>query len=68
MCEMLAVLSGAISGACLATIALRKKLPLIGTLASPRVKVPLDRTDRRLALISLVFFLLCLAFVAVLYS
>ena len=60
MIEILAVISGVISGACLMAIALRRRLPWIGTIASPRLKGPLDPTDRRLALTSLVFFLLCI--------
>ena len=65
MAEVLAVVSGVISGGCLMVIVLRKRLPFIGSIASPKLKEPLDATDKRLALMSLVFFLVCIAFLII---
>lgn len=66
MVEVLAVLSGIISGLCSMAILLRKKLPLFGTLFSPKLKEELDATDKRLALTALIFFLLCMVFTVIL--
>jgi hypothetical protein len=65
MIEILAVVSGVVSGACLMAIAFRKKLPWIGTIASRKLREPIDATDRRLALTSLVFFVLCIIFLVI---
>ena len=46
-------------------IALRKKLPLFGTLLSPKLYEELDSTDKRLALTGLIFFLFCIVFIII---
>lgn len=56
MIEFLTIISGTISGACFMAIGLRKKLPLFGTLLSPKVYEDLDATDKRLVLIGAIFF------------
>lgn len=58
--ESIAIIFGALSGGCLLTIAIRRRVPLWGGLLSPRIRVELDTTDRRLALGTLVSFALCL--------
>lgn len=63
--EVLAILSGLISGACFMAIALRKKLPLFGTLLSPKVYEELDSTDKRLVFMGFIFFLLCMVFLVI---
>ena len=55
--EILAIIAGAISGTCFMAIAIRKKLPLFGTLLSPKVYEDLDATDKRLVLAGVIFFL-----------
>lgn len=60
--EVFAILSGAISGGCLAAIQLRKKLPLLGAIFSPKLKEELDSIDKRLAITALIFFLFCMVF------
>ena len=67
MIEFLAILSGMISGLCLLTIAIRKKLPIIGTLASSKLKEAIDSTDKYLVIVSLIFFILCMAFIVIHY-
>ncbi|MDP2682387.1 MAG: hypothetical protein Q8P28_06225 [Deltaproteobacteria bacterium] len=61
--EILAIISGAISGVCFMAIALRKKLPLFGALLSPKIYEDLDATDKRLALAGAIFFLLFIVFI-----
>ncbi|MBI5875129.1 MAG: hypothetical protein HZB81_04685 [Deltaproteobacteria bacterium] len=46
-------------------IALRKKLPLFGTLLSPKVYEDIDATDKRLALAGAIFFLLFIVFIII---
>lgn len=68
MIEIFAIISGIIAGACLMAIAIRKKLPLIGTILSPKLKEELDATDKKLALAALFFFLLCIVFVIIFFE
>lgn len=60
--KTLAIVCAVISGASLATIVIRKRVPLVGGLVSREARAELDRTDKRLALAGLLFFLLCIAF------
>lgn len=60
--KYLAALFGIISGASLMAIQLRKNLPLFGSFLSPKMNEKLDKTDKRLAIISLISFIICLAF------
>jgi hypothetical protein len=41
---------------------------LVGTLASPKLKIEIDSTDKRLAIVSLVFFILCMICTAIYYG
>lgn len=68
MSAIFAIFSGAVSGVCLLAIIARKKLPLVGTLASPKLKIEIDSTDKRLAIVSLVFFILCMICTAIYYG
>ena len=65
MIEILAIICGVISGGCLLAIALRKKLPLIGTIFSPKLSEELDATDKQLAIGALIFFLFCIVFIII---
>lgn len=64
--KFLPLISGVMAGACLMAISLRKKMPLIGTLLSPKLRGRLDATDTRLAVAALFFFTLCVLFIVVL--
>lgn len=61
--EFLALICAIIAGVCLMVILMRKKLPLIGTILSPKIKEELDSTDKKLALTALFFFLLSFIFI-----
>jgi len=67
MLEIFAKICGLISGICLMVIALSKKLPLFGTIFSPKLREKLDVIDKRLALTALIFFLFSIFFVILLY-
>ena len=55
-----------ISGLCLTAIQLRKKLPLFGSLFSPKLNENIDSTDKYLALTALIFFILAMIFLVIL--
>jgi len=59
---------GALSGVCLTVVFFRKRLPLFGGLVSSKMRLDLDKTDKRLALTALVLFVLCVAALIASYS
>jgi hypothetical protein len=60
--EYLAILFGISTGICFLIIQIRwhliKGLPLFGALLSPKIFEDIDRTDKLLALLGMVFFIL----------
>lgn len=60
--EYCAAFFGIISGVSLISIQLRKKLTLFGSILSPEMNKNLDKTDKKLAIISFASFIICLAF------
>jgi len=65
--EALAILFGLIAGCCGAATSLRwmikKDLPLFGNILSPKIHQELDTTDKRLAAIAGIAFILCISFI-----
>jgi hypothetical protein len=59
--ELLAIISGGVSGACLLAILLKKKLPLWGTLASAEMQQSLSGSDKILASCAALAFGVCMA-------
>lgn len=68
MIKILAIISGIIGGACFMAIALRKKLPLIGTILSPKLKEELDVIDKKLVLVGSFFFCFLFIFILIFLS
>lgn len=63
--KFLPLISGFIAGACLMFISLRKRMPLIGALISPKLREKLDSTDKKLAFGALFFFFICVVFIII---
>ena len=46
-------------------VAVRKRLPTVDTLALPKLKEAMDSIDKYLAIVSLIFFILCMVFTVI---
>lgn len=66
--KTLAIFFGLASGCCLFVIQMRKKLPLWGSLLSPKINLVLDSKDKILLVLALVLFVLCLGSVVIGYT
>ena len=66
--KVLAILFGLAAGFCLMVLQMRKKLPLWGSLLSPKMHIDLDSKDKILLIAAAVFCLLCLASVVTVYG
>ena len=60
MSELFAVISGVISGGCLFIIAVRSGMPLFGSIISQEAKQNLEPLDKFLAIVALIFFVICM--------
>ncbi|MCP3892198.1 MAG: hypothetical protein GY702_25505 [Desulfobulbaceae bacterium] len=58
--KVVALIFAVLSGCCLVLIQMRKKLPLFGSISSPKLHCELDKTDKKLALAALMAFLVCI--------
>lgn len=67
MSELFAVVSGIISGGCLFIIAVRSRMPLFGSIISKEAKNNLEPLDKLLALVALIFFVICMMLVLTTY-
>jgi len=68
MFYLLGFISLLISGTCLIVITLRKKLPLFGSILSPKLNEKIDTTDKYLAITAFVFFLMAILFLVVFHD
>ncbi len=64
MKEYLPLVFAIIDRCCLTIIAIKNKLPFLGGLFSPKLKIQLCKTDKYLALMALLSFGLSLSFLA----
>jgi len=60
--KLVAIFFAILSGGCLLVIQLRKNLPLFGSIISDEVNEKLDSTDKKLAIVALISFMVCIAF------
>ncbi len=67
MNELFAVISGMIAGGCLFIIAVRSGMPLFGSIISQEAKKNLEPLDKILALVALIFFVICMMLVLTTY-
>ncbi len=60
--KLIAIFFAILSGSCLLLIQLRKNLPLFGSIISDKVNEKLDSTDKKLAIVALIAFIVCITF------